>query len=452
MKCPGCATTCSDLRDICPRCQIDLREAKQKAGIPISHPELTIDQLRERLGEGATTRQGVLGSLRSLFAAQPVPETKPTQAPEPEVSRSTLTVQPPPPSAVTTPSYAPREKDTLQPDISPPLGISNSPMIGMFGSGTSDPNFKIHDSPQQGPGKENLLPPTLHPASSVALARIAEAPSPLAGDSEMGSAAADLFGEAEQELSSMSATSLELSSEFFHSVQNRDEVSLLFELSDESLADPSSEERYTDQIYSDTEREIGSELVQQALARLQSSEEPQLLSLAELQRKQVRRSGVPPTMSVRTMPPPIPAPRARVFVMWILDLIVAIGGGSLLSAFSVWYGSPERFRGLLTSPANNPWAVADFVAVALGAAIILTVLHPLIAALFRSSSTGVQVAGLRVLNAHGEPSGRENLALRALLGPLSLVLAGPILQLARQRTVADQLSSTYLSAPVNISK
>lgn len=45
MKCPTCGITCSNLRDICPGCYIDLREHKRKTGIPVTNASATYDDL-----------------------------------------------------------------------------------------------------------------------------------------------------------------------------------------------------------------------------------------------------------------------------------------------------------------------------------------------------------------------------------------------------------------------
>jgi len=50
MKCTRCHTSCSDLRDICPECYLDFRPLKREAGLPITNPDLSYDQLLARVG------------------------------------------------------------------------------------------------------------------------------------------------------------------------------------------------------------------------------------------------------------------------------------------------------------------------------------------------------------------------------------------------------------------
>ena len=45
MKCPGCEFVCSDLRDICPKCLLDLRPQKEILGIQVTSPEASYEEL-----------------------------------------------------------------------------------------------------------------------------------------------------------------------------------------------------------------------------------------------------------------------------------------------------------------------------------------------------------------------------------------------------------------------
>lgn len=60
MKCPGCKFICSDLRDLCPKCAVDLREFKERLGLRIINPELSTQQLIEKtFGRGLPTESPV---------------------------------------------------------------------------------------------------------------------------------------------------------------------------------------------------------------------------------------------------------------------------------------------------------------------------------------------------------------------------------------------------------
>ena len=50
MKCPACAFVCSDLRDICPSCFLDLREMKQQLSIAITNPDASYQELVKEYG------------------------------------------------------------------------------------------------------------------------------------------------------------------------------------------------------------------------------------------------------------------------------------------------------------------------------------------------------------------------------------------------------------------
>lgn len=73
MKCPGCDFVCSELRDICPRCLVDLRGHKRLLGLPVIKPDASYKELCGRGGVPiAPKRPGIVHSLfkrvkRSLF-------------------------------------------------------------------------------------------------------------------------------------------------------------------------------------------------------------------------------------------------------------------------------------------------------------------------------------------------------------------------------------------------
>ena len=48
MKCPGCNFVCSELRDLCPSCLIDLRPCKKAAGLPITNDAVSYEELLSR--------------------------------------------------------------------------------------------------------------------------------------------------------------------------------------------------------------------------------------------------------------------------------------------------------------------------------------------------------------------------------------------------------------------
>ncbi len=52
MKCPDCGFVCSDLRDICPKCLVDLRDFKEQTGLRVSNPRASYEQLVDRATKG----------------------------------------------------------------------------------------------------------------------------------------------------------------------------------------------------------------------------------------------------------------------------------------------------------------------------------------------------------------------------------------------------------------
>ena len=68
MKCPGCEFVCSDLRDVCPKCYLDLRPQKKLLGLQITNPEASYNEL---LGgaKGKSAESSAAAGSRSLWSA-----------------------------------------------------------------------------------------------------------------------------------------------------------------------------------------------------------------------------------------------------------------------------------------------------------------------------------------------------------------------------------------------
>ena len=79
MKCPACKFTCSELRDICPHCMLDLREHKTLHKIPITNSEASYQELIAKLS--SSKKQSGNQSLADLAkeSLAEVPEESSTE-------------------------------------------------------------------------------------------------------------------------------------------------------------------------------------------------------------------------------------------------------------------------------------------------------------------------------------------------------------------------------------
>jgi uncharacterized RDD family membrane protein YckC len=125
MKCPACHYVCSDLRDICPKCLLDLRPSKKSLGLPISYPDssyavLVRKQIPGKKG-GSNPIESITGAVSSVgnFFKRLAPAPKKSK---PDTQTSvTEPVSEDGPSAEnlsTTPSTS---KDSPSPTPTPPL-------------------------------------------------------------------------------------------------------------------------------------------------------------------------------------------------------------------------------------------------------------------------------------------------------------------------------------------
>lgn len=68
MKCPNCHYICSDLRDLCPQCALDLRTHKQTIGLAVTYANLSYEELLIKSGkkskQGATSHSKLSSWLK----------------------------------------------------------------------------------------------------------------------------------------------------------------------------------------------------------------------------------------------------------------------------------------------------------------------------------------------------------------------------------------------------
>jgi hypothetical protein len=95
MKCPGCNFVCSELRDICPKCILDLRPFKAANGLTVTDPTATIEELVARVkGKNPNASRasspshsilgGVLSAISQALSGTPTDIPKKYQAPSSE--------------------------------------------------------------------------------------------------------------------------------------------------------------------------------------------------------------------------------------------------------------------------------------------------------------------------------------------------------------------------------
>ena len=73
MKCPQCSFICSDLRDLCPKCRLDLRPQKRIIGVKITDPLASYDDLAAKAGiasDPAGAPTSILGRMLGRFQSR----------------------------------------------------------------------------------------------------------------------------------------------------------------------------------------------------------------------------------------------------------------------------------------------------------------------------------------------------------------------------------------------
>jgi hypothetical protein len=112
MKCPACHIVCSDEKDLCPKCHVDLRNFKRALGLPISSPNTPYRDLLNTLKRGHITKDpSPSPSAARPPGATPAPQ-KPTPSPADEWALAFSFEDLPPPKKTSPPSPFPEKQST----------------------------------------------------------------------------------------------------------------------------------------------------------------------------------------------------------------------------------------------------------------------------------------------------------------------------------------------------
>lgn len=471
MKCPQCATICSDLRDICPRCYADLRPFKRTAGIKITAPDASYEELRARLNPPASDGgSSLLDNFKKLLGveAESEPSTTPppvsTPALPPPVSNRTrerllaetevvlneadrqldklmerllpdqaqpttraITVSAPPPFTASPPSpgHPPASQQSDREQTSP-SHHTRAPEEAPPSSAPFDLDLKLEPEEVPTPPPPPPAPesPWLHPVQQETTEIEA------------------LFSEALAEVAHASQlVEVELGAEQFRSAKHSEEVELLFDLAGDEIEDPSIIQRYSRQPLRSEERQMESSFLSQHLARLE-----QVLTSA---RPSLRRSGaradgeseriIVPITSTREIVPPSPAARLAAFAV---DL-VAITLLALLATFAYVMLAVPHLEVRLLDPAR--WQLLDlFIVLELFVPILagMFLLYHLVTLLISHKTPGGDAYGFEVRGRDGARLRLDAALVRVLTMPMSILLLGWLPIVVRRRALHEVLSAT----------
>lgn len=519
MKCPNCRFVCSELRDICPKCLLDLRPHKSSLALPISFPDLSYAELTAKIMK------------------KPLSDTPPK---EPEIKLlSSLKEFGRDVLSAFSPSEQEQRQEQATQEMPEDKGISNSEEVAAIDAldksvidadqeiDTSSPTTNksdlnsVEDSPQKAPtvldlsnSQDNLseildqmigeteieietikpeeiddkiefdfvmddddstsetedqteLPPIGNLASSTDIYVEPEATpeeNVLKLETELSTIENEaIFADSEQLILTDLSTNEKLSTsperpdacdqtstlfeeaakeiaayekdwacelELFQlrPITRTQELDLLFDLTAEEIANPEKSKKYVTELPSSVEQVIDSPELNQQLKIVEKAVSTPLFTLRNSFKKQKEENGElndkRPLESQRTMSLSHSASSFQRFYCLLVDFValifLALCVTIILGLTSGTFPSEILIDPTVVGPVELLSLFSDFlVAIILG-----LIIYPLLSCLIAQQTVGMKMAGIKMIDYCGEQPSKQQIFIRALSWPISLLFAG----------------------------
>lgn len=440
IKCPLCDHTMSALRDLCPECMTDLRAAKQKVGLPVSHPNVEYDELLAKsLGRPLTSPvsklvDNVLEGIASIFssvsspisrsavrlplpdtpqrnkaAAENVPTTQPDASDEAQSAADS--------EYLTEPSFVQASQRESDKNATLPL-LSSVEDDGALHTVTYPPPSSLTATPAQVDSLQHL--PEAHAATVI-----------------------DLFEACSRDWLTVAPTrSLEISLSSFQAAPKTEEVELLFELSDESFLNPSIEDRYSDEVQRTDTATVTSDFLRQELERAERALNADSLSLKEMQRLEAAKSRRDLSESRKAAAAWLPVVWRQRFAAWSIDVAVCFFVTAAASAFAVEQFHPQWWEMVWEGAASSIHLLS---LLCVGVPIFLGVYlaYPLCAVALTGTTFGRERLGIDWRTSRGSRASRVQIVVRDLSVPALTIIGGWLAVVFRHAHPSSRLTDTY---------
>lgn len=463
MKCPACAFVCSDLRDLCPSCFLDLRDSKRVLGITITDPESSYQELVSGVGgKKQPARKSPKVEPRSLFQTVRSLFGKETEAAPKSEPRKT--------QAVLKSAVPKRPAEKPEPKI-PPLPEKKPAKVEQEQASIPEPEIKEAKAPPSEPEAEAeievIIPTQVLRSDSPAHEERSEAPveptTPIARDTfdEIEDETAkhlqelveeeeapeparvielsltplslpgsepeieQLFQEAADERS-WTPTAVDFEINAFESLQfqNREDIELLFSIAFDAFDDPEAERVFEKKATESSERVLTSDSIEEQAKLVEEAMTAPVLSL--------KSGGLGPVKSSESGEEEeplsfVPIPVGRRF------RAAALGFGAIfllsLVAAAIWYQLAEPGKALLLITGRGAYELYALELAERFSLIFFPALlfHPfLLFVIGRQPLLAAEILGAQMFTLREKLVAFDHVLVHALTWPLTLLSLGLI--------------------------
>ncbi len=421
MKCPECRFICSNLRDICPKCLLDLRQYKRSHSLPISFPKATYEELLGKLGKLPTTgknseRKGWFSKL--FFSSTPEqPASSNTEGAEAQIVASPIVLDTEDQKIDSEVCIVSSQEKNIPADISfseTEIDVAEATDLGIP---QDDTEVSItHDQMIYCNATENKDEPEGEPG--IFKEEVSGSVQTRIFDPVISPVIDGLFDEAFFELSNLKdEREIALGYEQLQRRVGGENVLLLFDMAANALRDPAYEERYKEELVQSEERNVESEGLVLKLAAIEHRLQENILSLKpkserihllqERQKIAARNYKRKPATPVQQI--------TSIFVDVLSILLLSFTAGVLL----VYIQIPERELSLA-----NLSTILSILSFGMVAFIFISIFYPIICILGFGKTIGDKISGITLRAEKGGSPYFSNILVRSLLFGPSLFLFG----------------------------
>lgn len=235
--------------------------------------------------------------------------------------------------------------------------------------------------------------------------------------------------------------SMELSFEHMQQGLNREEVNILFDLSDEAIGDPALISRYLAQLPSSDGRAVHAEELHEELKHVEKATSRAFFTFRETMSDSRSR------MTGRIAPsgPPPPAPFVPHCLSFAIDTMVATAIAFCISLIITSMTGTKASVVLHHLYTFDLIESLPFIGQTLCCTAVMLVLYPLTALLNFKKTMGYKLLGLRLVCERGKNPSTQCVIVRTLSIPLSIATFGYLPIFAGKQSLQDYVSRTIVT-------
>jgi|GEM_PF-6744368 len=447
MKCPDCEYVFSDLRDICPKCCIDLREFKRERGMQVTQPHATYQQLVEKHSlkfqeQSGGETESFLSRLTGLIS-NPASFSAPAESSDRSSDTTSdalddATFEEIDEQSDPTEDFEQGEADesVLEPTQEWPYSeIETQP----------DSNQSITSDDYE-PGSAALLVET--PAGQIRLAGSdgsQEVSSSLPEPTSLEKLeVAALFQDCFDELRDFEETGFNIEFNQLADFSNREDIELLFQMARESIDSPEVEELYKEDPTTTRSHQIRDSMLQRALERAERTLDAPVFGLKAKRRK--KRAAVPAEGAEVVAPVQLkPAGVFRRLLSFAVDLVVFATVAIGIAILCLQLLHPELQAQIGLGSSGHSYQMVLFVGYLLLSSFLLAFTFSLFSTLILGQTPGALLLGIEhYCSDRDEPASLWSHIVLSAAYPFSLIFFGYLPVLFGRPSLHERLAGVSL--------